>query len=71
MHRINPEKLLHSKWTAIHPVQRERHFIVTALLRDEQQVIQSVELEAVLTRRAAQIDWRQLRDSEIWLMGWR
>lgn len=71
MHRLNPEKMLHSKWTAKHPVQRERHFMVTALYRDELEQVQAVELEAVLTRRSQRLDWRQLRDDDHWLMGWR
>ncbi|NLZ79547.1 MAG: TIGR02450 family Trp-rich protein, partial [Gammaproteobacteria bacterium] len=29
MHRINPKKLLHSKWTAVSPVNKEKHFMVT------------------------------------------
>lgn len=30
MNPINPQKLLGSKWTAVHPRDREKHFIVTA-----------------------------------------
>lgn len=71
MHRLNPDKLLHSKWTANQPVQRERHFMVTALYRDELEQVQTVELEAVLTKRSRCIDWRLLRDDEHWQMGWR
>lgn len=71
MHRLNPDKLLHSKWTACHPVQRERHFMVTALYRDELEQVQAVELEAVLTKRSQRVDWRHLRDSARWHMGWR
>ena len=36
MNRLNPDKLLQSKWTAVTPKNRERHFIVTRLIRDEQ-----------------------------------
>ena len=32
--RLNPRKLLLSKWTAAQPQNRERHFLVTALIRD-------------------------------------
>ncbi|QSL91293.1 TIGR02450 family Trp-rich protein [Ectopseudomonas toyotomiensis] len=69
--RLNPRKLLLSKWTAAQPQNRERHFLVTELIRDEQDNILGVELQAVLTQRSQQLDWRQLQDSEYWLQGWR
>ncbi|MFN9527628.1 MAG: TIGR02450 family Trp-rich protein [Pseudomonadaceae bacterium] len=69
--RLNPRKLLLSKWTAAQPQNRERHFLVTELIRDEQDNILGVELQAVLTQRSQQLDWRQLQDSERWLHGWR
>ncbi|AXO62924.1 TIGR02450 family Trp-rich protein [Pseudomonas sp. MDMC216] len=69
--RLNPRKLLLSKWTAAQPQNRERHFLVTELIRDEQDNILGVELQAVLTQRSQQLDWHQLQDSERWLQGWR
>ncbi|ALN20448.1 TIGR02450 family Trp-rich protein [Ectopseudomonas mendocina] len=68
---LNPRKLLLSKWTAAQPKNRERHFLVTELIRDEADNILGVELQAVLTQRCQQLDWRQLQDSERWLQGWR
>lgn len=68
--RLNPRKLLLSKWTAAQPQNRERHFLVTELIRDEQDNILGVELQAV-TQRSQQLDWHQLQDSERWLQGWR
>ena len=69
--RLNPRKLLLSKWTAAQPQNRERHFLVTELIRDEQDNILGVELQEVLTQRSQQLDWHQLQDSERWLQGWR
>ena len=69
--RLNPRKLLLSKWTAAQPQNRERHFLVPELIRDEQDNILGVELQAVLTQRSQQLDWHQLQDSERWLQGWR
>ncbi|WP_322980879.1 TIGR02450 family Trp-rich protein [Pseudomonas sp. C11] len=69
--RLNPRKLLLSKWTASRPQNRERHFLVTELLRDEQEQIIGVELQAVLTGRSEHIDWHQLLDTERWQQGWR
>ena len=36
MNRINPRKLLLSKWTAAQPKHREKHFLVTQLFCDEE-----------------------------------
>jgi tryptophan-rich hypothetical protein len=69
--RLNPRKLLLSKWTAVRPQNRERHFLVTELIRDEADNVIGVELQAVLTHRSQPLDWRQLQDSEHWLQGWR
>lgn len=69
-HRLNPRKLLLSKWTARQVQQRERHFLVSDWLRDEQGEVLQVELQAVLTRRSQWIDWRELQDSSRWQQGW-
>jgi tryptophan-rich hypothetical protein len=69
-HQINPNKLLLSKWTAQQPKNKERHFIVTELIRDEQETIIACELEAVINKKTYQIDWKTLKDDSRWLMGW-
>ena len=69
--RINPEKLLLSKWTAAAPQNKEKHFLVTKLLRDELEVVISCELQAVLTQRTQTLDWRALQDDTCWRQGWR
>ncbi|UST99784.1 TIGR02450 family Trp-rich protein [Pseudomonas siliginis] len=71
MNRINPRKLLLSKWTAAHPQNREKHFLVTELIRDEEGTVLDVELQAVLTQRSERLDWQVLKDSEHWLLGWK
>lgn len=71
MNRINPRKLLLSKWTAAQPQNREKHFLVTELFRDEDGTVLEVELQAVLTRRTEQWDWHALQDDSRWKMGWR
>ncbi|QKZ03105.1 TIGR02450 family Trp-rich protein [Pseudomonas eucalypticola] len=70
-HRLNPRKLLLSKWTAAHPVNREKHFLVTALFRDEEGTVIDIELQAVLTQRTERLAWQRLQDAETWLLGWR
>ncbi|MBP8172219.1 MAG: TIGR02450 family Trp-rich protein [Pseudomonas sp.] len=71
MRRLNPNKLLLSKWTAARPQNREKHFLVSELPCDEAGSVLQVELQAVLTRRSEQIDWHQLQDDEVWLSGWQ
>ena len=71
MNRINPQKLLLSKWTAAQPQNREKHFLVTELFRDEEGTVLEVELQAVLTKRAERLDWQVLRNKDHWLLGWQ
>lgn len=71
MNRINPSRLLNSKWTASCPEGRERHFIVTRLIRGEDDAIVGCELEALINRRCYRMEWRELRDSSTWIMGWK
>lgn len=71
MNRINPKKLLHSKWTAVTPVNKEKHFMVTELTFDEEGNVEKCVLEAVYSKREQGIDWHQLKDSSIWKLGWQ
>ncbi|WP_417790903.1 TIGR02450 family Trp-rich protein [Stutzerimonas xanthomarina] len=71
MNRFKPDKLLLSKWTATQPQNKEKHFLITELLRDENGVLVQVELQAALTQRSQWIDWRELRDDQRWLFGWQ
>ena len=71
MNRINPEKLLLSKWTALQPQGKERHFIVTKLLRADDENIIACELEAVINKKIYEIDWQLLKESSSWVMGWK
>lgn len=68
--RLNPRKLLLSKWTAARPVKREKHFLVTELFCDEQGSVLAIELQAVLTRRSERVDWRELQNAKHWKIGW-
>ena len=68
---LNPAKLILSKWTAANPVRKEKHFLVTALIRDEQEKITGCYLEAVHSKKLYELDWRELRDSSKWVQGWK
>ncbi len=72
MNRIHPKKLLHSKWTAVQPLRKEKHFVVTEVEFDEESgVVTLCVLEPVMTKRSRPIDWRELADSSAWLQGWK
>lgn len=71
MNRINPAKLLLSKWTAAHPRHKEKHFRVTELFRDDEGTVLDIELQAILTRRAERLPWQTLKNAEDWKIGWK
>lgn len=71
MNRLNPRKLLLSKWTAAQPVNREKHFLVTELFRDDEGTVLEIELQAVLTHRIQRLPWQALQDAVSWKMGWK
>lgn len=68
--RINPRKLLHSKWTAVSVSNKEKHFIVVAVYKDEADVIDRCKLEAVINQNDYVINWHELEDPEQWRQGW-
>nr|WP_232849525.1 TIGR02450 family Trp-rich protein [Pseudomonas capsici] len=68
---INPRKLLLSKWTAAVPLNREKHFLVTELFKDEEGTVLEIELQAVMTHRSERLPWQVLQNSEVWRMGWK
>ena len=71
MNKINPKKLLNSKWTAVTPVKKEKHFLVTEVEFDEQGDVVHCLIEAVMTNRSAPIIWQELKNNETWLQGWK
>ncbi|CRM93165.1 MULTISPECIES: TIGR02450 family Trp-rich protein [Pseudomonas] len=71
MNRINPAKLLLSKWTAARPLRKEKHFLVTELFRDEEGTVLEIELQAVLTRRGERLPWQTLQNADAWKIGWK
>ena len=71
MNKINPKKLINSKWTAINPIKKEKHFVVTDVQFDEDAVVVSCIIEAVLTGRLFPILWQDLKDNNQWEHGWK
>lgn len=71
MNKINPKKLLNSKWTAVTPTNKEKHFIVTEMEFDEEDNVTACVIEAVMTKRSLAIDWQDLKDDANWFHGWK
>lgn len=71
MIRINPKKLLNSKWTAASPKHKEKHFLITEIELDEEGEVLSCVIEALMTKRAESIEWQSLKDTDQWLQGWK
>jgi tryptophan-rich hypothetical protein len=69
---LSPKKLLHTKWTAVNPREKEKHFVVAAVIEPELpgSPVVSVEIEAVHSKRTRIIGWRELTDVAQWRRGW-
>ena len=67
---VHPEKLEWSKWTALAPVDGEKHFLVVQVFRNRHGHVLDVLLESVLSRRRQRLPWRELRDGGTWTPGW-
>jgi tryptophan-rich hypothetical protein len=71
MNKINPKVLLRSKWTKVAINNKEKHFIVTVVTFDELQKVNHCTIEAVMSKNEYSIDWRELKQTEIWRIGWQ
>ena len=72
MNPLNPKKLLLTKWTAVKPVAKQKHFLVSRVIQPEQPTdpIVSVEIEAVFSKATQVIACRELQDERVWWQGW-
>jgi tryptophan-rich hypothetical protein len=72
MNPLNPKKLLLSKWTAVKPVAKQKHFLVSRVIQPELPTdpIEMVEIEAVFSKTVQVIRWRDLQNATVWRQGW-
>jgi len=72
MTHLNIKKLLLTKWTAVTPVAKQKHFLVSRVIQPELDTdpVEFVEIEAVFSKAKQIIPWRDLRNDGIWLQGW-
>mgnify|MGYP000049980943 FL=1 len=71
MNKISSKKLLNSKWTAVSPSIKEKHFLISELEFDENDNVTQCLIEAVISNRTELINWEDLKESEHWFQGWR
>ncbi|MCF2950437.1 TIGR02450 family Trp-rich protein [Paraglaciecola aquimarina] len=71
MNRVSPKALLNSKWTRSKVTNKEKHFVVIAVEINEDQQVTECIIQAVMTKSEYAIDWRDLKMSDNWLMGWK
>ena len=71
MTNVNPKKLLNSKWTAVKAIDKQKHFLVVEVEYDENANVVLCIIEAVMTKRQSQIQWRDLNDDSQWIIGWK
>lgn len=69
---LSPKKLLHTKWTAVTPHNKEKHFLVTKVIEPipPGSPVVSIEIEAVHSKRVEVIAWRELKNALQWRRGW-
>ena len=65
--------MLTSKWSAVTPVNKEKHYIVTKLIEPAQPLlpIPHIEIEAVLSKHKQILPWRELGNTNMWHQGWQ
>jgi tryptophan-rich hypothetical protein len=71
MNPVNPKALLNSKWTKVSIKNKEKHFTVTLVEKDEEQNVVLCVIEAVINNHEYSIDWRELKNSSKWQQGWQ
>jgi tryptophan-rich hypothetical protein len=71
--KLNPKKLLLTKWTAVEVVAKQKHFLVSRVLQPEdlRLPITEIEIEAVYSGNKQVILWRELQDIRRWKQGWQ
>ena len=72
MNPLNPKILLLTKWTAVKPIAKQKHFLVSRMIQPEVETdpVEFVEIESVFSKATQIIKWRELQNDEVWRQGW-
>lgn len=71
MNKISPKRLLHSKWTKTTVVNKEKHFMITDVEFNDDNAVTRCVIQAVINKREYDINWRDLKNSDLWNIGWK
>jgi tryptophan-rich hypothetical protein len=60
--------MLLTKWTAVKPIAKQKHFLVSRVIEPDLPTdpVVSVEIEAVFSKATQVIAWRELQDDRVW-----
>ena len=72
MNPLNPKKLRLTKWTAVKPIAKQKHFLVSRVIQPEVETdpVELVEIESVFSKATQIIQWRELQNDSFWRQGW-
>ena len=72
MNPLNPKKLLLSKWTAVTPLKKQKHFLVSRVIQPlvPTDPVELVEIESVFSKATQVIAWLDLQNDDAWRQGW-
>ena len=72
MNPLNPKKLLLTKWTAVKPIAKQKHFLVSRVIQPEVETdpVELMEIESVFSKATQIIQWRELQNDKVWRQGW-
>ena len=72
MNPLNPKKLLLTKWTAVKPLAKQKHFLVSRVIQPQLPTdpVELVEIESVFSKATQIIFWRELQNDTAWRQGW-
>jgi tryptophan-rich hypothetical protein len=61
-----------TKWTAVSPLKKQKHFLVSKVIKPDlpNDPVEWVEIESVFSKSTQIIRWRDLQNDEVWLQGW-
>ncbi|MEZ9140629.1 MULTISPECIES: TIGR02450 family Trp-rich protein [unclassified Shewanella] len=71
MNPLHPKKLLHSKWTKVHVTNKLKHFSVIKVTYDEDGNVLECIIRAEMNAEEFAINWRNLKDTQLWRQGWK
>jgi tryptophan-rich hypothetical protein len=72
MNPLNSKKLLLTKWTAVKPIAKQKHFLVSRVIQPELETdsVEFVEIESVFSKATQIIAWCDLQNDSVWRQGW-